>query len=265
MTVETIQNWLFVTEAAAYWILAIGVIVFGVLVFLVARFFIARTLVYLANRTESKYDDIVVERLRPFRVAWIAPLIVVYNFAHLFPTLTFVIHQAVLFLILWLTIVTLTALLNAVNTIYEASETYRGTSIQVYLDLGKLTLILIGLILSISLWTGESPLVLLTGLGAATAVLLLIFRDTLLSFVAGLQIQFNDLMREGDWIEVPEYGADGDVINIALHTVKIQNWDKTISVVPTHKLLEYLLRTGAAWRRAAAGALNAPFILISTV
>ncbi len=238
MTVETIQNWFYVTEAAAYWILAIGVIVFGLLVFLVARFFIARALVYLAGRTESRYDDIVVAQLRPFRFAWIAPLIVIYNYAYLIPSATETIRQVALFLILWLSIITLSALLNAVNAIYEASESYHGTSIQVYLDLGKISLILLGLILSISIFTGRSPIVFLTGLGAATAVLLLVFRDTLLSFVAGLQIQFNDLMREGDWIEVPAYGADGDVVNIALHTVKIQNWDKTISVLPTYKLLE---------------------------
>ena len=206
--------------------------------FIVARFFIARALVYLAGRTESRYDDIVVEKLRPYRFAWIAPLILVYNFATLFSEATEVIRQLALFLILWITLITLTSLLNAVNAIYEASETYRGTSIQVYLDLGKIVLILFGLILSVSIFTGQSPIVFLTGLGAATAVLLVIFRDTLLSFVAGLQIQFNDLMREGDWIEVPAYGADGDVVNIALHTVKIQNWDKTISVLPTYKLLE---------------------------
>jgi miniconductance mechanosensitive channel len=80
--------------------------------------------------------------------------------------------------------------------------------------------------------------VLLSGIGAMTAVILLIFKDTILSFVAGIQITGYDLIHVGDWIEMPEYGADGDVIDIALHTVKVQNWDKTITVIPTHKLTE---------------------------
>ncbi len=79
---------------------------------------------------------------------------------------------------------------------------------------------------------------LLTGIGAATAVLLLVFRDTILSVVASFQIAANDLIKEGDWVEVPSYGADGDVLNISLHTIKIQNWDKTISMIPTYKILE---------------------------
>jgi miniconductance mechanosensitive channel len=78
----------------------------------------------------------------------------------------------------------------------------------------------------------------MSGLGAMTAVLLLIFKDTILSFIASLQITFNDLFRIGDWLEIPDFGADGDVIDIALHTVQIQNWDKTISVIPTHKLID---------------------------
>ena len=104
---------------------------------------------------------------------------------------------------------------------------------------------IIALILSISLITGESPIVLLTGIGAATAVLLLIFRDTILSIVASIQIATNDLIKEGDWIEVPDYAADGDVLNISLHTIKIQNWDKTISVIPTYKIVDVAYKN---WR-----------------
>ena len=78
-----------------------------------------------------------------------------------------------------------------------------------------------------------------------TAVILLIFRDTILSFVASIQITSNDLVRVGDWIEVPTYGADGDVVDIALHTVKIQNWNKTFTIIPTHKLIEVTFKN---WR-----------------
>jgi miniconductance mechanosensitive channel len=136
-------------------------------------------------------------------------------------------------------------LLDALNIVYESSTSYRGVSIQGYLDIAKLLIILTGIILSISLFSGQSPVALLTGLGALTAILLLVFRDTILALVASIQINANDLVKEGDWIEVPSYEADGDVINMTLHTIKIQNWDKTISVIPTHKIMEVAYKN---WR-----------------
>lgn len=108
---------------------------------------------------------------------------------------------------------------------------------------------MVAVIFIIALLTGESPWELLAGLGALTAVLLLIFRDTILSFVASLQIASNDLVHVGDWIEMPKYGADGDVIDIALHTIKVQNWDKTITVIPTYKLIEESFKN---WRGMTA-------------
>lgn len=238
MTYQDIQQWVEGNPVLAPWVLGSVMVVAGVLLYLVVRFLIARSLVYVASRTENKYDDIIVDKLRPYRFAWIAPLLVLYYFAGLLPNAVDLIRDIVLFLILWLVIITLNSLLNAMNVIYEASRFYRGDSIQVYIDLVKILLILVGIILSFSWFTGKSPLVLLSGLGAMMAVLLLIFHDTILSFVAGLQIQSNDLVNEGDWIEVPSYGADGDVLNISLHSVKVQNWDKTITVIPTFKLVE---------------------------
>ncbi len=92
-------------------------------------------------------------------------------------------------------------------------------------------------IVVVSILAERSPVVFLSGLGALTAVLLVVFRDTILSFVASLQIASNDMIRIGDWVEMPQANADGDVIDIALHTVKIQNWDKTISTIPTHRFI----------------------------
>ncbi len=224
--------------ALSPWMLSGAAVIVSLVMFLITRYLIARALVYLAKRTENKYDDIVVEELRPFRFAWIAPLLVIYYFAALLPEAAEIIRQVALFLILWLVVLTINSLLNAVNSIYEASSFYRGQSIQDYLDLAKVILIVVGIVITVSLFTGQSPVVLLSGLGALTAVLLLIFRDTLLSFVASVQIQSNDLVKEGDWIEVPSYEADGDIVNITLYTVKVQNWDKTITMIPTHKLLE---------------------------
>jgi miniconductance mechanosensitive channel len=238
MTIEDIRAWIELNPTLAPWVLGSATVVVSMVMFLIARRLVARGLTYLAQRTESKYDDIVVEKLRPYRFAWIAPLLAIYYVADLMPEEAGIIRQVVLFLILWLVVTTVNSLLNAVNAIYEASDYYRGRPIQGYLDLGKIALVVVAIILTTSLFTGQSPVVLLSGLGAAMALLLLIFRDTLLSFVASVQIQSNDLVKEGDWIEVPSYGADGDVINISLHAVRVQNWDKTITAIPTYRLLD---------------------------
>lgn len=231
MTIEIIQLWIEENPILAFG----GVIVLSIIVFFIARLIIGRGLYSLASRTETKYDDIIVKKLHPFRVAWAAPLIVLYSFAYLLPDLEKFIQNTTLFLTLWVVVFTLTALLNALNDIYESRPSFTGVSIQSYLDIVKLLIIIIGLILSVSLFTGQSPLVLLSGLGAIMAVLLLVFRDTILSLVASIQISANDLLKEGDWIEVPSYGADGDIIDISLASIKVQNWDKTITVIPTYK------------------------------
>ncbi len=222
-----------------------GILILGVLLFLLARGVVARGLIYMAGRTTSKMDDIFVKHLKPFRVAWLAPLVVYYSLAYLLPQYQPVIEKVSLFFILWVSAFTLNSLMNALNEIYESSKSYTGVSIQGYLDIAKILVILVTGILSISLITDESPVVLLTGLGALTAVLLLIFQNTLLSLVASIQIVANDLIKEGDWIEVPSYEADGDVVNISLHTIKIRNFDMTYTVIPTYRIVEVAYRN---WR-----------------
>lgn len=210
----------------------------ALLAYLIARFFVARGLIYLTTRTRNQWDDILVKHLKLYRLAAMAPLLILYYFSYLWPDSEGVLRKGSLFLILWLSIFTVNSLLNAFNLIYESRTTYSGVAIQGYLDLVKILFIGIGIILSVSLFTDESPVLLLSGLGALTAVLLLVFQDTILSLVASVQIAANDLVKEGDWIEVPSFNADGDVTNMSLHNIKIQNFDKTFTVIPTHKLME---------------------------
>jgi miniconductance mechanosensitive channel len=236
--IEDIQTWIDLNPTLSPWVLGATLLILSVVVYLIARFLITRGLVYLSKRTETRYDDIVVEKLRPFRFAWIAPLLLIYGLAGLLPAGSETIQGIALFLILWLAVFTTNSLLNAANAIYESSDYYRGESIQGYLDLVKILLILTAIVLTISLVTGETPLVLLGGLGMLMALLILVFRDTILSFVASIQINANDLVREGDWIEMPAFEADGAVTNISLHSVTVQNWDKTITMIPTYKLMD---------------------------
>jgi miniconductance mechanosensitive channel len=238
MTAEDVRALIDLDPTLMPWLLGAVVVLMSVAVFLFARYFIARGLVYLSLRTKNKYDDVMVEKLRPFRFAWVAPLLVIYYLAGLLPESAQFIRQVVLLLILWLVVLTINSILNGVNAIYEASDFFHGVSIQGYLDLTKLILVVGALIVTASVFTGQSPVVLLSGLGVVMALLVLMFRDTMLSFVASVQINSSDLVREGDWIEMPSYEADGSVMNISLHTVKVQNWDKTITVIPTYKLME---------------------------
>jgi len=129
------------------------------------------------------------------------------------------------------------ALLNALLDIYARTEHARTRSIKGYVQLAKMILYIFGAIIIVATLIDRSPLLLLSGLGAMSAVILLVYKDTLLSFVAGVQLTSNDMLRVGDWIEVPQVGADGDVVDITLHTVKVQNFDKTIVSIPTWRLM----------------------------
>ncbi len=222
-----------------------GLIVICLIAFVFTRQVVARGIIYLTARSSNKKDDILVSHLKPFRLAWFAPLTILYASSPLFPEIQNILAKGSLFLILWLGLLTIHAVLDAANDLYEKSSNYNGVSIQSYLDLAKIFFIFVAIILSITLFTGQSPLVLLTGLGALTAVLLLIFQNTILSLVASIQIVANDLLKEGDWIEVPSYGADGDVVNVNLHTIKIRNFDMTYTVIPTYKIIDVAYKN---WR-----------------
>jgi miniconductance mechanosensitive channel len=149
------------------------------------------------------------------------------------------IFDRILFSLIALIFISLvSAFLNALNEMHLRSSFSKKISIKSYIQVAKLLVNIFGFIVVIAILTGRSPVYFLSGLGALTAVLLLVFKDTILSLVSSVQISSNDLFKVGDWIEAPQFGADGDVIDIALHSIKIQNWDKTISIIPTNKLLD---------------------------
>ena len=213
--------------------------------YLLFRFLMAHWLTGLAKRSANTFDDILIKHLRPKLLSWVAPLVVIYISARYFPGQQILISKVSLFIILWIAAITLASLLHAVNIMYEKRKNYSGVSIAGYLDIGKLLVILMAIILSITIITDKSPVVLLTSLGAVAAILILIFQNTILSLVASIQIAANDLIKEGDWVEVPGYDADGDVENINLHTIKIRNFDMTYSIIPTHKIMDVSFRN---WR-----------------
>ncbi|MFZ5621424.1 MAG: mechanosensitive ion channel family protein [Pseudomonadota bacterium] len=142
----------------------------------------------------------------------------------------------------------LSAFLDIVNHIYQRRPDAAVHPIKGYLQVVKILVYAVATLLIIAALIDRSPLILLSGLGAMAAVLMLVFQDTLLSLVASVQITSNDIVRVGDWIEMPQLNADGDVIDIALHTVKVQNWDKTITTIPTKRLISESFKN---WRGMA--------------
>lgn len=150
----------------------------------------------------------------------------------------FHIQKLLLVLLIFIFLRVLSQFLRIIEVIYQKSSKAHSRPIKGYLQTINILAFCVGALYAMAIILNKSPLVLFSGLGAITAILMLIFKDTLLSLVAGIQITTNELIRVGDWIEIPQFNADGSVIEIALHTVKVQNWDKTITVIPAHKFLE---------------------------
>ncbi|MBC3350057.1 mechanosensitive ion channel family protein [Pseudomonas sp. SWRI196] len=175
------------------------------------------------------------------RLAQTTPSLVIQFGLHLVPELSktsmiFLGNVALAFTILFM-VLAISALLSALLDVYARTEHARTRSIKGYVQLAKMVLYVFGAIIIVATLIDRSPLLLLSGLGAMSAVILLVYKDTLLSFVASVQLTSNDMLRVGDWIEMPQVGADGDVVDITLHTVKVQNFDKTIVSIPTWRLM----------------------------
>ncbi|WP_285906214.1 mechanosensitive ion channel family protein [Pseudodesulfovibrio pelocollis] len=206
--------------------------------YLIARFVAVRLARTLVPRSQSVFAILLMEEGVFARAALLAPAPVLSMGAELFPASATLLREAVGVYLSVTVVLILLPTINALVRLYETYEVSRRRPIKGYAQLFKLFISILGAVSVIALLLGQSPWGLLSGIGAMTAVLMLIFRDTILSLVAGVQIGANDLLRKGDWIEMPAMAADGDVIDVALHTVKVQNWDKTITAIPTHKFLD---------------------------
>ena len=195
----------------------------------------------VVSRTSFTWDDALEEHRVFARVSLIAPAAVVYYGLPLIPGLpagAVLVGQrvAAASTILFLALA-LTALTSAANDIYARTPDAQNRPIKGYLQVVNIFVLIVAVALIVARLIDRSPVVFLSGVGALTAVILLIFRDTILSLVASVQLAANDMVRIGDWIEVPQFGADGEVVDVALHTIKVQNWDKTITTIPTHALI----------------------------
>ena len=214
---------------------------------LFASYLILRSVVFPiikrgASKTTTYIDDLFLDKKFLNRVSYVFVL-VFYNFLIATPQfnldifnteISTRISSSLLTLFVGLTLL---EMLNVLNKVSENIDSLRNKPIKGYVQIVKIALNSFIFIIIFAIITGQPVSYYISGLGALTAVLLLVFQDTILSFIASVQIGQNNIINNGDWIEVPEYGADGDVIDIALHTVKVQNWDKTITTIPTSKIV----------------------------
>ncbi|MEE9431298.1 MAG: mechanosensitive ion channel domain-containing protein, partial [Melioribacteraceae bacterium] len=238
MNLEQIQNWLQEFPIIYNVLQIVGVILLAIFAYIVAKKILISGINKIVDKTKTEVDDIIINDAVLKRIAYVAPVLVISQFIYLIPSLSTFLKRSTESAIVLLLLLLITSVINAANELYEKSKNYKRKPIKGYLQIAKIIIFILGGISIIGLLTGQQPWAVLTGVGAFTAVLFLIFKDTILSFVASIHISAYDLVRVGDWIEVPKFGADGDVLDVALHTIKVQNFDKTIVVFPTNKLLE---------------------------
>lgn len=236
-------------RAVASLIIILAAIVISLVANLVAKRFIVRAVEAIIKRTETKWDDLILERHVFDNLSHLAPGVVLMAAAPLafpyWPVLENTFQRGCLVYMGVVTLMVIDGALSAIVDIYQRYDVSQTRPIKSYIQVVKIVAYVVGAILLISTIIGKSPVVLLSGLGALSAVLLLVFKDSILGLVASVQLGGYDMIRKGDWIEVPKFGADGDVIDISLTTVKVQNFDKTISTIPTYALISDSFRN---WR-----------------
>ncbi len=217
------------------------VLLLGVLIYYLSKFIILKILKRIAARTASNWDDALIEHKVFQRMAFLVPGILVYQSISVtlddFPNLIPAVLKLTNLYIIVIFLLIINSFLNALYAMYQRSDFALYHPIKGYIQIAKIIVFIIVFLLIISLLFNQSPLYMLTGLGAFSAVLLLIFKDPILGFVGGIQLSANDMVRQGDWISMPKYGADGTVLEISLTTVKVQNFDNTISTLPTYSLV----------------------------
>jgi miniconductance mechanosensitive channel len=195
----------------------------------------------LVTHTHTTWDDALVEQHVFDKLGQIVPAVLVYGGISYVPdTPDWLIAAIQNVAAAWI-IVSIAMAINralaAINTIYETTAKARERPIKGFIQLAQIAIWVIGFILMIAALLDESPVIMLSGLGALTAVAMIVFQDTLLSLVASIQLTGQKIVRVGDWLEMPEYNADGDVTDVALYNVTVQNWDKTFTTIPTNKLV----------------------------
>jgi len=221
-------------------VILVVLLVLAIIANYIAKRFILKLVEHFASRSRTDWDDVLVKRKFFRRLSHFAPALVIYLMSSVFfenDTAILVTRRIAEIYMLFVAILTIDAFLSSVVDIYHSYDASRRVPVKIIVQVTKILLFAILGIVILAAVIGKSPAFLIGGLGAMAAVLMLIFKDPILGLAAGIQLSANRMVRVGDWIEMPKFGADGDVVDISLTTVKVQNWDKTIITIPTFALV----------------------------
>lgn len=241
---ELLLNWGLSEQYASFTksvIIVMLILVIAYLSYLIANKIIFRVVHKLVTKTKYAWDDIVFQRKIFKRLSQLVPAIVIYYFAEIglvdFPNAASLIQSIAYIYMIFVGMLVLDAFLTNLHSAYLTLPISNERPIKGYIQSVKIIIYAVGIIFILSVLIGKSPGALFASLGAVAAILILVFKDTILGFVSSIQLSANQMVKPGDWISMPTRNADGTVLEITLNTVKVQNWDKTISTIPTYALI----------------------------
>ena len=204
-------------------------------------FILKKTIISFIQRSENNFDDILVENKVISRFSYFIPSFLISRLAPYalpdYPEGVAAVQKAVDMYVIFVVMLLLSAVINSLYDFYNSLETSKNKPVKGFAQVLKLIVYIVGILMIVATLLNQNLGNLVIGLGTLSAVLMLVFKDPILGFVGGLQLSANDMVRIGDWISMPKYGADGDVLDITLTTVKVQNFDKTITTLPTYALV----------------------------
>ncbi len=211
---------------------------FSLTILFINRKILVKVISKFLKKTKNRFDDYLIHSKSLIWLSYLLPLYLLYFFSLKMKNFGTSISLIIQIIFTFFFLLTILSFLTAISSYLEENEKLANKPIKSYFQVIKIIITIWFIIIIFGIITGHSPLTILGGLSAITAIILLLFRDTILSFVASIQISMYDLIKIGDWIESPTFGADGVVIEISLNIVKVQNWDKSITLIPTFKLIE---------------------------
>lgn len=215
-----------------------GILLLAYISYWIVHKILIRYISKLVKKTKTEFDDILLNEKILKRVSYIVPVLVIQQFKVFNPSIESIIDTTLNAVLVLLLIMIINGVIDALTEIIQKFEKFKDRPLKSYAQVIKIIVSTIGVIFIFGILTGQEFWGLFAGLGAISAVLLFVFKDTIMSFIASIQIATYDLVKIGDWIEVPKLGIDGDIMDISLHTIKIRNFDKTVSVFPTVALIQ---------------------------
>ncbi len=244
-TINNISEWLKANPLLFTLIKGALIILGAIIVYLIIHKVVISLITKVVKKTKTEFDDILLNKKLLQRFSYIFPIIFIQQFTFFTSEVDATFDNVLQALIALFIILIINSILDSFVEIITKFEKFKDRPLKSYSQVIKIIISIIGAILIFGIVTGQSFWSLFAGLGAISAVLLLVFKDTIMAFVASIQIATYDLVKVGDWIEIPALSVDGDVMDMALHTIKVRNFDKTITTVPTNKLIEQSFKN---WR-----------------